>query len=59
MENEKRPIYALCDGSHILENDKSITVYGKAFLIKDGFITQICDDKQKYSICSDKKTMAK
>lgn len=49
-ESKKRPIYALCDGSHILETDEVIKVYGKAFLIKDGIITQICDDKQVCNI---------
>ncbi len=58
-ESRKRPIYALCDGSHILETDESIVVYGKAFLIKGGVITQICDDKQTFSIDMEKKTFGK
>ena len=49
-ESKKRPIYALCDGSHILETNKSITVYGKAFLIKDGSIIQIGKDKEAFHI---------
>ena len=49
-ESKKRSIYALCDGSHILQTDESIVVYGKAFLIKDGSIIQICDDKQEFNI---------
>ncbi len=49
-ESKKRPIYALCDGSHILETNKSITVYGKAFLIKDGSIIQIGKDKGAFHI---------
>lgn len=49
-ESNKRPIYALCDGSHILETNKSITVYGKAFLIKDGSIIQIGKDKEAFHI---------
>ncbi len=56
-ESKTRPIYALCDGSHILETDKSIKIYGKAFLIKDSIITQICDDKQTFNIDKDRKTL--
>ncbi len=37
-------------GTHILETDESITVYGKAFLIKNGSIVQICDNKETYNI---------
>lgn len=58
-ESKKRPIYALCDGSHILETDDSIIVYGKSFLIKDGAITQICGDKQTFSIDIEKKILGK
>lgn len=53
-ESKKRPIYALCDGAHILETDESITVYGKAFLIKDGIITQISGNKQTFNIDKEK-----
>ena len=49
-ESKKRPIYALCDGSHILETDNGATIYGETFLIKDGAITQICSDKQAFDI---------
>lgn len=56
-ESKTRPIYALCDGSHILETDESIKIYGKAFLIKDSIITQICDDKQTFNIDKDRKTL--
>ncbi|MDO4271828.1 MAG: Type 1 glutamine amidotransferase-like domain-containing protein [Candidatus Saccharibacteria bacterium] len=49
-ESKKRPIYALCDGSHILETEKSSVVYGEAFLIKDGTIVQICNDGQSLDI---------
>ena len=58
-ESKKRPLYALCDGSHILEIDESIVVYGKAFLIKDGSIVQICNDKQSFDIVIEKKTLGK
>lgn len=58
-ESKKRPIYALNDGSHILETDESITVYGKSFLIKDGIITQICNDRQMSNIGIEKKALKK
>lgn len=49
-ESQKRAIYALCDGSHILETDEAIIICGKSFLIKDGIITQICSDRQTCNI---------
>lgn len=58
-ESKRRPIYALCDGSHILETDEFIMIYGKSFLIKDGIITQICNDKQSFEIGIGKKTLGK
>lgn len=58
-ESKRRSIYALCDGSHILETDESIIIYGKSFLIKDGIITQICNDKQSFDIGTGKKTLGK
>lgn len=58
-ESKKRPLYALCDGTHILETDASIVVYGKAFLIKDGSVIQICSDKNKYNVDIEKKTLGK
>lgn len=54
-ESKRRPIYALCDGTHILETNESIMIYGKAFLIKDGYIKQICNDKCAFNI--DKKKL--
>lgn len=45
-ESKKRKIYALCDGTHILELDESAIICGEAFLIEDGIITKICGDKQ-------------
>ena len=55
-ESKRRSIYALCDGSHILETDEYIMVYGKAFLVRDGFITQICDDKCATNINNEMQT---
>lgn len=58
-ESKKREIYALYDGSHILETDDSIIVYGKSFLIKDGTITQICNDKESFTIDTKNKILSK
>lgn len=49
-ESFKRPIYALCDGAHILEVDGHITVYGEAYLISDGNIIKLCEDKEKMEV---------
>lgn len=49
-ESFKRTIYALCDGSHILEIDGRATVYGRAYLIQDGNIVKLCDNKEKYEL---------
>lgn len=38
-----REFYALVDGSYILLEDGIETVYGEAYLIKDGSIRQICE----------------
>lgn len=43
------------DGSHILETDESITVYGKSFLIKDGINVMI----DKRLILAQKKKLGK
>lgn len=58
-ESKRRPIYALCDGSHILETEDSITVYGNAFLVKDGTIIQICNNKDKFNIDIENKKLSK
>ena len=44
-----RKFYALEDGSYFLIENKTTTLFGAAYLIKDGFIKQICE-KDK-SIC--------
>ena len=58
-ESKKRPIYALSDGSHILETDESIIVCSESFLIKNGAITQICTDKQTFNIDINNKFLGK
>lgn len=52
-ESKKRVIYGLCDGAHILEIGGNITIYGKAYLIKDGLIQKISDDGESYCIKRD------
>lgn len=39
-------IIALNDGSYILVDDKNETLYGEAYMIKDGQIRQICKDNE-------------
>ena len=53
-ESNNRDIYGLTDGAHILQIGDNITIYGKTFLIKDGRISQICDEKQEYQVGNDK-----
>ena len=44
-----REFYALVDGSYLLIEDDTTTLFGEAYLIKDGSIKQIC--KKDQSIC--------
>ena len=39
--------YALVDGSYVLCEDDNTTIYGEAYLIQDGEITQICEQGQR------------
>jgi dipeptidase E len=43
-------IVALNDGSYILIEDKHETLYGEAYLIKDGQIKQICKDNESITL---------
>jgi dipeptidase E len=47
MEHE---IVALNDGSYILIDDNHETLYGEAYLIKDGQIKQICKDNESITL---------
>lgn len=38
------PMYALCDGSYILDNGKTITLYGETYYLKNGNIDKVCND---------------
>ena len=39
-------ILVLDDGSYVLHEDDKTTVYGSAYIMKNGTITQICDKEQ-------------
>lgn len=41
-----RTFYALCDGSYILSENGTDTLYGEAYRIQDGAIGQICENGQ-------------
>ena len=43
-------IIALNNGSYIMVDDGKTTLYGEAYLIKDGQQTQICQDGQTISL---------
>lgn len=43
-------ILALNDGSYIMLNDSQTTLYGEAYMIKDGQQTQICKDGESLSL---------
>lgn len=49
-ESFKREIYGLTESAYILQNNKICRIYGKAYLIKDGNITQVCDDNESINI---------
>ena len=41
-----REFYALCDGSYILSENGTETLYGEAYLIKEGRLEKICETNQ-------------
>lgn len=45
-----RKFYALVDGSYVLVQDGKAVLYGKAYLIQDGEISQICREGEQYII---------
>lgn len=50
-ESYNRPIYGQCNGSHIFIDENDIaTIYGETYLITNGIIEKICENKQKYII---------
>lgn len=51
--------YALEDGSYIRCEDGEETLYGNAYLIKDGTISMICRDNESRKLAHDHRTKAK
>ena len=45
-DSKTRPFYALVDGAYILIDENKSTLYGEAYLIKDGTITQVCENNK-------------
>lgn len=49
-DSKVRPFYALVDGSYIfVENDKT-TLYGEAYLLKEGTIEKVCEKEKKINL---------
>lgn len=50
-ESYNRPIYGQCNGSHILINeDDNVTIYGETYLVINGNIEKICENKHQFVI---------
>ncbi|MBR2708062.1 MAG: Type 1 glutamine amidotransferase-like domain-containing protein [Bacilli bacterium] len=50
-ESYNRPIYGQCNGSHIFINEDDVaTTYGETYLIMNGKIEKICDNKKSVII---------
>ena len=50
-ESYNRPIYGQCNGSHIFINEDDVaTIYGETYLIMNGKIEKICDNKKSVII---------
>lgn len=50
-ESYNRLIYGQCDCSHIfIDEDNIATIYGETYLISNGNIEKICENKQKFVI---------
>ena len=47
-----RVIYAICDGSYILQKDGQEIIYGEAYKIHQATITKICENEERYVISS-------
>lgn len=45
-----REFYALVDGSYVMIENKTTTLFGEAYLIKDGIIKQICEKDKNICI---------
>lgn len=49
-DSKTRPFYALVDGAYILIDENKSTLYGEAYLIKDGTITQVCENNKSIEL---------
>ena len=57
-ESYNRQIYGQCNGSHIIINENNVaTIYGETYLIENGNITKICDNKNNKIITENVKTL--
>ena len=57
-ESYNRQIYGQCNGSHIIIDDNNVaTVYGDTYLIENGNITKICNNKDNKIINVKVKTL--
>lgn len=49
-DSKSRPFYALVDGAYVLVDENKSTLYGEAYLIKNGIITQVCENDKSIEI---------
>ena len=52
-DSYKMSMIALPDRSYIIQQDSQIGMFGEAYLLKDGEITQICENNQSVEFCRD------
>lgn len=48
-------IYALCDGTHIYDDDNQVIVSGEAYYISNGIVEKICDKEERTLITGIRK----
>jgi len=58
-ESYNRKIYGQCNGSHILITDSNTYICGRTYLIEDGKISLMCDDKQTLEIYQNSSLLRK
>ena len=46
-DSKKIPMIALPDRSYIIQQDNNVEIFGEAYLLKDGEVTQICENEKK------------
>lgn len=56
LELTKRfSIYAICDGTHVFDDDNQVIVSGEAYYISNGVVEKICDKEQRVLITGIRK----